>query len=274
MALDAIRRDVASTLRSDDLLQTRLLILDQTQSSRIGDIDRDELLLFSSRLSPARVNKYQGEGGEYETQFRIVDDELGAALWQRRDPVPDHTPDGGGVIVPLVEGLVSLNVEAYDGEAWYPDWDSDIYGLPWAVRVTVSAVGQENGEDPYSDLRNLVMLRTTVSIDRIIPPRKESSGEDKIDQAMADAEEALANGGITPAEAAAGDPRGDGGRGDDRTGGGGRGGSQGPGSGPGMGGGPRGGGGVVGRGGRGSGGGARGGHGMGTGIGSRGGGGH
>ncbi|MDZ4830262.1 MAG: hypothetical protein SGJ09_08720 [Phycisphaerae bacterium] len=249
-ALDAVRRDIASTLRSDDLFQTRFLIVDKTQSSRIGDIARDELLVFSSRLSAVRPNKYQGEGEEYETQFRVADDELGAALWQRRDPVPDRTPDGGGVVTPIVDGVVALNLEASDGETWFPDWDSDIYGLPWAVRATVTTVGQADGEDPYADLRNVVSLRATIALDRIVPPKtEEEAAEDKAQSAADDAEEALNNGGVLPGEVPDGGPRpGGGGPGSGGPGSGGPG-AGGPGGGGPGGGGQVGGGGMGGRGG-------------------------
>jgi type II secretion system protein J len=232
-ALDAIRRDVASTLRSDDLLNCRVVINDYSTSTALGDLDRDELLLFSNRLASVRPNKYQGEGSEYETQYRVQEDELGGVLWQRRDPMPDRTPDGGGMAFPLVDGVVGLQLEAYDGEAWYPDWDSDLYGLPWAVRATVTTVGQPNGEDPYADPRTLVSLRTTVAIDRIVPPMQESE-ESKEEQAIEDAEAALENGGVLPGET----PDGEGGRpgeGGGQTGGGSVGGSPGMGAGPGSG---------------------------------------
>ena len=174
-ALDAIRRDLTSVMRSDDLFDTRLLITDSSVASGrrgLGDLDRDELLLFNNRLGAVRLgNKYQGEGSEYETQYRVVDDEAGSALWQRRDPVPDRQPEGGGVATPLVDGIVAIQFQAYDGESWYPDWDSDLYGLPWAVRATVTAVGDNPNGDPLSDPGALVALRTTIAIDRIIPPK-------------------------------------------------------------------------------------------------------
>jgi type II secretion system protein J len=178
-ALDSIRRDIASAIRSADLMDCRVLITDDEAGASGGDMPRDELLLFANRLGTTGSDvRYQGEGSEYEIQYRIEDDDLGAALWQRRDAMPDRTPDGGGRATPLVDGVVGIDFEAYDGESWYPDWDSDLYGLPWAIRATVTAVGQANGEDPYSDLRNLVTLQTVVAIDRIVPPKQEETEDD------------------------------------------------------------------------------------------------
>lgn len=196
-ALDVIRQDLASTVRTDDLFHTRLLILDQTQSSRLAVLDRDELLVFSANLELARVEnaRYEGEGSEYETHYRVEDDELGTALWQRRDPMPDHTPDGGGVATPVVDGIVAINFEAYDGEAWYPDWDSDLYGMPWAVRATVTAFGQANGELDLRDPASAVTLRTTVAFDRIIPPKEEMTEEEEAAKAAEEAAAAAAAAG-------------------------------------------------------------------------------
>ncbi len=251
LALDAVRRDVASVMRSADLFETRVLIQDGSVSNRLGDLDRDELLVFSNRLTTARpADRYQGEGNEYETQIRIMDDELGSALWMRRDPVPDRNPDAGGVAIPSVDGVVSLQLEAYDGESWYPDWDSDLYGIPWAVRVSVTAAGRKNGDDEIFDNEAFVTLRTTVAIDRIIPPPDEeeaSKEETAADEAAAAAEEAAQNGGAAGGGGVPGEgprPGGDG-LGGQGPGGprGGAGGGQGGGGGAGgSGGGPRGGG--------------------------------
>jgi type II secretory pathway pseudopilin PulG len=201
-ALDNLRRDLASTVRTDDLFFTRLLIVDQTQSSREAVLDRDELLVFSSSLDTARVEnaRYEGEGSEYETHYRVENDDLGSALWQRRDPMPDSMPDGGGVVTPVVDGVVAINLEAYDGESWYPDWDSDVYGMPWAVRATVTAAGQANGDVDLGDKNSFVTLRTTIAFDRIVPPKVETPEEEAEktaeEEAAAAAEAAAGEGGV------------------------------------------------------------------------------
>ena len=99
-ALENLRRDLESTMRSDDLFLCRVLILDDAKSTPAGRLDRDELLVFNNRLRPTREIHYNGEGVEYETQYRIEDDDLGTALWQRRDAVPDTFPEGGGMATP------------------------------------------------------------------------------------------------------------------------------------------------------------------------------
>jgi hypothetical protein len=143
-------------------------------------MEQDEVLIYSNRLRPIKRDAYQGEGGEYETQYRIVRDGDGDVLWLRRDPAPDDNGEGGGIALPVVEGVVGVSIEAYDGESWYPDWDSDSMGLPWALRITVTATGDAPGAEPSPPNRALAVLRTQISIDRIVPPPppEESEGED------------------------------------------------------------------------------------------------
>ncbi len=167
-ALSAIRRDIATTLRRADLFWTRLMLIDGTVSSPLGHLDSDEILVFDMRLRPTRTVDYIGEGMEYETQYRIEEDDLGPVLWRRRDSVPDEYLLGGGMAVPLVAGIVSLKMEVYDGYLWYEDWDSDFDGLPVAVRVTVIASGHRDGEDPFE--APLATLRTVIALDRIPVP--------------------------------------------------------------------------------------------------------
>ena len=59
---------------------------------------------------------FNGEGMEYETQYRIEEDDAGPALWVRHDAMPDEYPLGGGVVSPAVEGIVAMMIEAYDAK--------------------------------------------------------------------------------------------------------------------------------------------------------------
>ncbi len=179
-ALTILRRDLASVIRTDDLFYTRLVIYDSVESTTLGDADRDELLLFCTRLRPIRDNTYRGEGSEYETQYRIELDDAGPVLWQRRDALPDEHPFGGGVVYPEVEGIVGVNYEAYDGIEWFEDWDSDDYGLPLAVRITVVASGHRPYRDPYD--APMAVLRTIVAIDRVPVPADHFVEEEPVDE--------------------------------------------------------------------------------------------
>jgi type II secretory pathway pseudopilin PulG len=249
-ALEAVRRDIAGVIRDADLLKCRVLVTDGSAPTAIGIADRDELLLFSTKLQATRDVAYSGEGIEYETHYRIEEDDAGPVLWQRRDFMPDGYPDAGGVAVPVVEGVLGFAVEAYDGVAWFEEWDSDLDGLPWALRITITSL--PDGVDPSDpDPKGLVTLRTLVPIDRIVPPPQEDEEEEAMEDANAAAGE---DGGLGGADGGEGEAIFDdvGGAipGDVGGGRGGRGGRPGAGGGSGIG---SGGGGAGGQGGRGGG---------------------
>lgn len=167
-ALNAIRMDVASVIRHDNLFWTRLLIRPDVIRAPIGDVYRDEILVFNNRLRPIHDIDFNGEGMQYETQYRLESDDYGSFLWQRRDPVPDEYPLAGGIATPVAEGIVALKIEAYDGLEWHREWDSDDRGLPEAVRVTLIASGHRNGDDLWT--APMAHLRTVIAIDRVLPP--------------------------------------------------------------------------------------------------------
>jgi len=205
MALNTIRRDVVSIIRTDDLFFTRLLLYDDVVGSPAGDLDRDELLVFNTRLRPVRnIDNFNGEGQEYETQFRVEEDETGAALWQRRDTMPDEYPAGGGMITPIVEGVIGLRIEVYDGNQWFDEWDSDIRGLPHAVLIEVTASGYRFPEEMYDSA--IATLRTVVAIDRVLPPRDiyEAEEDERIEQEREDAAADAADEAAEGAEATIG----------------------------------------------------------------------
>ena len=191
-ALNSIRRDVISVLRSDDLFFTRLLIIDDTVRAGNEVFDRDEIMVFNTRVKPLRNIEFNGEGFEYETQYRVADDDFGPVLWVRNDAMPDEYPLGGGKVRPAVEGIVSVSLEAYDGSAWYQEWDSDIEGLPLAVRITITSTGHRGPDDIYTAPR--AVLRTVVPIDRVLPPKDLFKQEEE--EETPTAEEALEDAGL------------------------------------------------------------------------------
>jgi uncharacterized membrane protein YgcG len=181
VALNALRRDIISVVRSDDLFDTRLLLYSDAVPTPAGDMDRDEMLVFNTRLRAVRdLSTFTGEGMEYESQYRIEEDEYGPALWQRRDTLPDEYLQGGGMAQPTVENIVGLSMEAYDGDQWFDEWDSDYDGLPLAVRITVTASGAREDEDPYAEDVPRAVLRTVVPIDRVLQPRDHFEAEEEL----------------------------------------------------------------------------------------------
>jgi hypothetical protein len=83
-------------------------------------------------------------------------------------------PDGGGLATPVADGVLSVVVEASDGESgWRDEWDSDVDGLPRMVRISVTATGAPLGAEP-TDNTPEVLLRTVVAVDRVVPPKSEA----------------------------------------------------------------------------------------------------
>jgi hypothetical protein len=130
-------------------------------------VDQDELLVFNGNLRANKEIDFNGEGLEYETQFRLEDNEISSALWKRRDAILDDNPIGGGMAIPIAEGIISLQLEAFDGLSWFGQWDSDELGIPTAIRVTVSATGMQSLDDLHSPI---ITLRTIVPLDRFMAP--------------------------------------------------------------------------------------------------------
>ena len=203
-ALENIRKDVQSTVRSDDLFDTRLRLAPEVARSPIGEVDRDQMLLFATRLRPIRSIEYSGEGNEYETQYRIEEDRDGPALWRRRDAVPDEFEDAGGIAEPIGDGVVALRFEAFDGEGWVQVWDSDVDGLPISIRATVTASGARPGEDAFLDARSLSVMRTEIPIDRVIKPKLDAATLAAIAEEEAAAQAAAGGGAAAGGDAAIG----------------------------------------------------------------------
>jgi type II secretory pathway component PulJ len=165
-ALRSIRKETITVLRRGDLFDTRILISDLSSRHEGVQVQRDELLIFNGNLRANKEIDFNGEGLEYESQFRIEDGESRLALWKRRDPILDDNPIGGGVATPIAEGIVSLQIEAFDGASWFGQWDSDERGIPEAIRITVTSTGMQLHD---TSTRN-VTLRTIVPLDRVRSP--------------------------------------------------------------------------------------------------------
>ena len=154
---------------------------------------RDELLVFTALPRPLRPWSGTPEGVERESHYRVMPSGLVApdapatALWRRVDPVPDETPDGGGIAAPLVDGVVALSVLAADSEQWFDRWDSDIDGLPHAVRITVWAADNTG--------KYRAAARRTIAIDRVPPPAP--TPEEEAEDSASDGNATTGGGGTT-----------------------------------------------------------------------------
>jgi len=197
LAADQVARDIAGVLRDGDLYYARVLLIDG-EAEVVFDNGRreryaaDELLIFSRAPLAARgTNRGQlgerSEGGDFEVHYRLAtleagpggrqfsargrtlvgpNDEPGGILWRRIDPQPDDTPDGGGIVFPVMEGVIEFSVEALNVDRWVAQWDSDRQGYPHALRVTVRVVEPVS----YGSPRREAVARRTVAIDRVPLP--------------------------------------------------------------------------------------------------------
>ena len=91
-AIRTLRRDIITTLRRGDLFDTRILISDLTHRFQGNVMNQDELLVFNGTLRANKEIDFNGEGMEYETQFRIEPNDVSSALWKRRDAILDDNP--------------------------------------------------------------------------------------------------------------------------------------------------------------------------------------
>ncbi len=175
-AASRIASDAASLVRDPVLAMSRLRVLD-----RGGDANpHDELLLLTRSIRPIRSSEDGAEGGEYEVQYRVEGNAFGPrsneSLWRRIDHAFDDNQEGGGIASPIVPSVSSLSIEAYDGESWYPAWDSDSDGYPHALRVIVRATSD--------DASVFATARRVIAIDRtpLPPPEQDDSNSDSPNQ--------------------------------------------------------------------------------------------
>lgn len=171
-ASDAAARialDVAGVTRDLNLANSKV----QITTFGPPNAARDELLLLVRSSRPVRgLSEITGaaEGSDQEVQYRIKDDAGKPTLWRRADVALDGIVDGGGIASPIIAGVSTLSLEAFDGSAWKETWDSDSDGLPYAVRVVVTAASD--------DVSIMATARRVVAIDRVpLPPQDEESSE-------------------------------------------------------------------------------------------------
>lgn len=181
VACSLIALDAASLVRDKDLNFCKLSVI----SGGGQGAESDDLLMLVRSMRPVRGIDGIPEGDEFEAHYRLLPDpsRAGLALWKRSDPALDRVIDGGGVAAPLVAGISSFSVEAYDGYEWYEEWDSDLDGLPHAIRVTVRA-SSDNG-------RATAVGRRVIAFDRV--PLLTQSEKDLIEQQLQQQEQGTQN---------------------------------------------------------------------------------
>ncbi|MCA9278944.1 MAG: prepilin-type N-terminal cleavage/methylation domain-containing protein [Phycisphaeraceae bacterium] len=175
VAVDRIAAAVVQIARDQDLQQARFLLT----SEQNGANSADELMMLIRSMQPVRGEYGEPEGADREVQFRIGDaggrptygKGAESILWERTDPALDQYLDGGGIAVAVASGIESLSIEAFDGESWMQTWDSDRDGLPWGVRINVTAHDTRHRVRAYG--------HRLIAIDRVATPWPPAEEEDE-----------------------------------------------------------------------------------------------
>ena len=71
---------------------------------------------------------------------------------------------------PIATGISALSIEANDRETWVPQWDSDSDGLPYGIRIIVTARD--------ADGLATAVVRKVVPLDRVPPPPEPADEDD------------------------------------------------------------------------------------------------
>jgi general secretion pathway protein J len=161
-AADRIALDVLTAARDEDLTFCRVAVTDAGPPGA----EADSILLLARSLRRVRGLVESPEGADFEVQYRLQ----GSTLWRRCDPALDDYPDAGGVATPIAEGIAALSIEASDRENWVTAWESDSDGLPYGVRVIVTARDNEG--------RATAVVRKVIPFDRVPPPPEPADEDD------------------------------------------------------------------------------------------------
>ena len=191
LAASRIAGDIASIVRDGDLYWARVLLED-----RGDDRQADALLILTQSNDSARTAGPGGlegdpEGPIYEVQYKLASDNgaLGGqdlpigdepgTLWRRLDPAFDDYVDAGGIVSAAAKDIWSLSIEAFDGNDWFDEWDSDQLGYPHAIRVVVQA----RGFDPVRNTPETATARRVVAIARAPLPGVTLAPAERIEEA-------------------------------------------------------------------------------------------
>ena len=175
---DRIALDMRSIARESELFYTRVLLA----PGRVRGDNASELLRVTQSTGsrpPATIGEGRTPtGATREVQYRVVadarrdgvpggDDEAHVA-WRRVDDLPDEFDDSGGVVYPVATGIRSVVIQAYDGEDWTDEWNSDILGYPYALRVEVRATS-DSGDHTQRAIRVVAIDRVPLPVEQQFP---------------------------------------------------------------------------------------------------------
>ena len=107
------------------------------------------------------------------------------SLWRRRDPSPDRERLTGGIREEIAQNVSGLRFDYYDGFEWFTSWgdaegkyegadttllDSNLYGMPEAVRIIIEFPSEElapntDGDDNDEEQAPTLTFQTVVRLD-------------------------------------------------------------------------------------------------------------
>ncbi len=147
LILDRMRKDLQSAYYSPHEDRTRFVGMDEQN----GAFATDTLTFISTINNPTEMGG--GTSDLTEIQYFIDLDSSTPEKWlvRRYDPTPDIDPFSGGQISLLGPKVVHLDLLYFDGEMWWPEWDSTS-DLPIAVYITLGIFNPEQmGDEPTED---------------------------------------------------------------------------------------------------------------------------
>jgi type II secretion system protein J len=139
----------------------------------IGEVEADNLDFATHNYTPRRAH----EGDFCEVSYYVEQDPKSDrfSLWRRRNPTIAPDPLSGGVKEEIVDNILGVRFEFFDGTDWYDNWgevqgqpkaensaensqggQDNLEGMPEAVRITLLLDSDPNSKaDPRTGKRNV-----------------------------------------------------------------------------------------------------------------------
>jgi general secretion pathway protein J len=170
LIFERMRMDLASTFLSPHNAVTRFVGTDLMAE----ELPSDTLTFISTVNNPIETG--EGSSDLTEIQYYIDMDEATPERWllRRYDPTPDMDPFSGGTIALLGPKVCMLDFQYFDGDMWWPTWDS-VQEIPICVNVTIGVFEPQNiWETPTPE--NVEQFSTTIWIATYREPPEDSLG--------------------------------------------------------------------------------------------------
>jgi type II secretion system protein J len=169
-AIDAIVSELRN-VRRDPVADEPVVVGTANDAGEMGD--RIDLLV----LSEVRARADGPESDQYETSFFLgrPAGQSRTALLHRRDHALDDRPRDGGIVTVVAERIVTLKFSYYAENRWQEEWPPLSPTPPEAVRVTVTAIDNEQGA--RGGALETTTLSTVVPIHVDLPPSKNPKRE-------------------------------------------------------------------------------------------------